>query len=339
MGPRANSFVVRPVLVGVSAAVIAIGIGCGIALHQPNASSPDGLLKRADDLAWKNQWIAAQPLYERARIGFLQQHQPAKALYAEVSKIPVDTEHSNVPTELALLTADLQRPEASDPRTKLRILEILGMLETNYDGAFALKTWTEVGRLATEQGRFLLATRATGEQGIAAYFLGDLATAKKKVGAAWKVAQYGGDSGAHIRYASMFGAGEVDQHHYKTALEPLNEAIDTARYSGAAYPTIAVFAKIEALANLGRFDEALQLTDEAETKVRQYDLKPHLVDLARLRGITYLLMNQTPKAMIQYDSAILLAEQIGYWRAVMQDGRNLQAYTNSRRRSTKRLRL
>ncbi len=323
MGPRAKSFSVRPVLVGVSAAVITIGVGCGIALHQPNASSPDGLLKRADELAWKNQWIAAKPLYERARIGFLKQHQPAKALYAEVSEIPVDVEHSNVPSELARLTADLQRPEASDPRTRLRILEVLGMLETNYDGAFALKTWTEVGRLATEQGRFWLATRATGEQGIAAYFLGDLATAKKKVGAAWKIAQYGGDPGAHIRYASMFGAGEVDQHHYKTALEPLNEAIDTAKHTGAAYPTIAVYAKIEALANLGRFDEALQLTDEAEAKVRQYDLKPHLVDVRRLRAITYLLMNQTPKAIVQYDSAIRLAEQIGYWRAVMQDGEEL----------------
>ena len=79
----------------------------------------------------------------------------SKALYAEVSEIPVGVEHGNVPHELARLTADLQRPEASDPRTKLRILEILGMLETNYDAAYALKTWTEVGRLATQQGRLL----------------------------------------------------------------------------------------------------------------------------------------------------------------------------------------
>ena len=323
MSPRAESSVVRSVLVSVSAAIIMFGVGSGIALHQFNALTPEGLLKRADDLAWKNDWVGARPLYERARIGFLQQHQPANALYAEVSEIPVDVEHSNLPSEVARLTADLQRPEASDPSTRLRVLEVLGMLEINYDGAFALKTWTEVGRLATERGRFWLAARATGEQGIAAYFLGDLATAKKKVGAAWKIAQYGGDPGAHIRYASMFGAGEVDQHHYKAALEPLNEAIDTAKQSGAAYPTIAVYAKIEALANLGRFDEALQLTDEAEAKVRQYDLKPHLVDLGRLRAITYMLMNQTPKAIAQYDSAIRMSEQIGYWRAVMQDGGEL----------------
>lgn len=322
MGPRAKQSV-RPFVVGVSALVLTLGVGCAIVLRQPDLSSPDGLLKRADDLAWKNQWIAAQPLYERARIGFVQQHQPAKALYAEVSEIPVDVEYGNVPMELARLTEDLQRPEASDPRTRLRVLEILGMLETNYDAAFALKTWTEVGRLATEQGHLWLATRATGEQGIAAYLLGDLATAKTKVGAAWKIAQYGGDPGAHIRYASMFGAGEVDQHQYTAALSALNEAIDTAKQTGSAYPTIAVYAKIEALEGLGKYKEAFQLTDEAEAKVRQYGLKPHLVDIGRLRANAYVLMNNPPQAILQYNSAIHLAEQIGYWRAVMQDGEEL----------------
>ena len=323
MGPQAKHPSFRPVLVGLSIAAISIGVGCGYALHQPNESSPEGLLKRADDLAWKNQWIAAEPLYERARTGFLHQNMRSKALYAEVSEIPVGVEHGNVPHELARLTADLQRPEASDPRTKLRILEILGMLETNYDAAYALKTWTEVGRLATQQGRLLLVTRATGEQGIAAYLLGDLSTAKTKVGAAWKIAQYGGDPGAHIRYASMFGAGEVDQHQYKAALSALDEAIDTASRTGSAYPTIAVYAKIEALAGLGQYQEALQLTDEAEKKVRQYDLKPHLVDIGRLRANTFVLMNNPAAAIVQYDSAIKLAKQIGYWRAVMQDGEEL----------------
>lgn len=323
MGPPSKRPSFRPVLVGLSVAAISIGVGCGYALHQPEASSPEALLKRADDLAWKNQWIAAKPLYERARTGFMQKNMQSKALYAEVSEIPVDVEHGNVPRELARLTDDLQRPEASDPRTKLRILEILGMLETNYDAAYALRTWTEVGHLATEQGRLLLVTRAMGEQGIAAYLLGDLATAKKKVGAAWKIAQYGGDPGAHIRYASMFGAGEVDQHQYKAALSVLDEAIDTASRTGSAYPTIAVYAKIEALTGLGQYKEALQLTDEAEKKVRQYDLKPHLVDIGRLRANTFVLMNNQAAAVAQYDSAIQLAEQIGYWRAVMQDGEEL----------------
>ncbi len=51
MDPRAKVFLFRLVVVGVTAVAISIGVGWGIALHQPNASSPDGLLKRVDDLA------------------------------------------------------------------------------------------------------------------------------------------------------------------------------------------------------------------------------------------------------------------------------------------------
>src|ERR1019366_8795638 len=72
-----------------------------------------------------------------------------------------------------------------------------------------------------------LASRAIGEQGIAAFLLGDIATAKKKVVKAWMVAK-AADPGARIRYASMYGAGLVELHKYNEALGPLNEAIKFA---------------------------------------------------------------------------------------------------------------
>ena len=136
---------------------------------------------------------------------------------------------------------------AHNPETRLRILTILGMLEVNYDSGMARQTWAEVEHLAIRQHHFLLASRAVGEQGIAAFLLGDITTAKKDVVRAWIVAKVA-DPGAHIRYASMYGAGLVELHKYKEALGPLNEAIKVARRThGAAYPTIAITAKIEAL--------------------------------------------------------------------------------------------
>lgn len=45
------------------------------------------------------------------------------------------------------------------------------MLEVNYDSGMAQKTWTEVETLALHQRHYLLASRAIGEQGIAAFFL------------------------------------------------------------------------------------------------------------------------------------------------------------------------
>jgi hypothetical protein len=54
----------------------------------------------------------------------------------------------------------------------------------------------------------LLASRAIGEQGIAAFLLGDISTAKKDVIEAWTVAKVA-DPAARVRYASVYGAGLV----------------------------------------------------------------------------------------------------------------------------------
>jgi len=106
------------------------------------SSAPEALLKQADDLSWLNSWIAAEPLYRRAELAFLQEHDLSKALYARVSQIPAQSESSTtVPDQLAKLWHDLELPEARDPETRLRILTILGMLETDYDAAMARQTW------------------------------------------------------------------------------------------------------------------------------------------------------------------------------------------------------
>ena len=107
--------------------------------------SSEALLEQADEKSWVNNWIAAEPLYRQAELGFIRKHEPSKALYAHVSEIPAQSESSiTVPAHLAELTADLSLPQAQDPETRLRILTILGMLEVNYDSAMARATWGEV---------------------------------------------------------------------------------------------------------------------------------------------------------------------------------------------------
>jgi hypothetical protein len=59
------------------------------------------------------------------------------------------------------------------------------MLENNYDAAQARSTWKEVKRLSLQRGHLERASRAEGEQGIAAFILGDTNTAKKQVVTAW----------------------------------------------------------------------------------------------------------------------------------------------------------
>jgi tetratricopeptide (TPR) repeat protein len=259
---------------------------------------PEALLERADDLSWLNSWIQAEPFYRQAEKEFVQRHQLSRALYARVSQMPAHSESSiSVPKQIAVLRADLDLPEAKDPETRLRILTILGMLEVNYDSGMARQTWSEVESLANRRHRYLLGVRAIGEQGIAAYLLGDITTAKKDVVKAWTVSK-ALDPGAHIRYASMYGVGLVEGHKYQEALGPLDEAIKVAtKTRGAAYPTIAITAKVEALSGLGRNDEALALAAEDLRRVSTYGLAGHLYELYQTRADVYERMGQWDRAI------------------------------------------
>ena len=292
------------------------------------SSAPEALLKQADDLSWLNSWIAAEPLYRRAELEFLRKHDLSKALYARVSQVPAQSESSTtVPNQIAILRADLDLPEARDPETRLRILTILGMLETNYDAAMARQTWGEVHDLALQRGHYLLVSRASGEQGVAAYLVGDIATAKKQVYAAWMIAK-AADPGAHVRYASLYGTGMVEQHRFREALGPLNEAIRVAaKTREMAHPTIAIYAKIEALSALGDNQQALSLVADEMHWASSYHLAGHLFELYHSRADVFERMGEWDKAIADLQESVRCAKQLSYWRGLVQvDGLLAEAY-------------
>jgi hypothetical protein len=168
-------------------------VGCHV-LRWRNPASPEALLKRADEMSWLD---SCRSPYRQAEIQFTQRRQFSKALYARVSEMPAHSESAtSVPVQIALLRSDLILPEAHNPETRLRVLTILGMLEVNYDSGMARETWTQVQNLSLRQHHYLLASKAIGEQVIAAFLLGDMTTAKNDVVKAWVVAKTI-DPGAH----------------------------------------------------------------------------------------------------------------------------------------------
>ena len=192
------------------------------------------------------------------------------------------------------------------------------MLEVNYDSGMARQTWSDVEALAIRQHHYLLATRAVGEQGIAAFLLGDIATAKKDVVKAWTVAK-ALDPGAHIRYASMYGVGLVEMHKYQEALGPLDEAIKVAsKTSGAAYPTIAITGKIEALSGLGRNMQALALAAEELKRVSSHDLAGHLYEIYQTGQASIERMGQEDLAIADLSKSAQYAATLYYWRGLTQ---------------------
>ena len=294
------------------------------------AESADGLLDSADTLAWGNRWADALPLYQKAQQLYTKQHQPSKALYAQVSQSPPN-ESVSIPATLWALTQDLSRPEAADPETKLRILTIRGMLETNYDASEARSTWQDVAALAVKLRHYEQATRATGEQGIAAFILGDTETAKRQVIRAWGLSKVEHDPAATVRYASVFGAGLVQIHRYKEALGPLNQAIKIAgRNPEIAYPSIAVDAKIDALTGLHQYDEAIALANALLARLQNTPYDGHKSQVYISRGTINKERGDWNAAIADYQQSVDFSSKISNYRGVTDAGGLLaQAYQHN----------
>jgi len=311
-------------------AVVGISVGClgaayfyAITPHHTTSETPEsaeGLLDRADALSWGNRWVEARPIFVRAAQLFAAKHNSSAELYARVSELPAD-ESVSAPVNLLLLDEDLNRPEAEEPATRLRILTIKGMIATNYDAALARNTWKAVQVLALKQGQYLLATRAGGEQGIAAFIMGDEATAKKEVIRAWLLAKAERDKAATVRYASLFGAGLVQMHRYKEALTPLNEAIQLAHLSpSVAFPTIAMNAKIDALAGLHQYSEALQLANESLRRLQGTPFDGSKSQVYISRGDIKREQGDLSAAAADFVHAISISKQIVNYRGIVDAG-------------------
>jgi len=296
--------------------------------HERSSNSPGAILARADDLSWKNDWMAAAPLYARAERLFTTEGRPSDALYARASQMIPRAESEPISSLLLELQRDLASPAAREPETRLRILTIEGMIETNYDAGMARQTWIEAEKLAARQGHYQLVMRAMGEQGIAAFLLGDFSAAKKLVLRAWIAAKYFHDPAAHVRYASVYGAGLVELQRYDEAIHVLDEAINTAAASpGVAYPSIAIDSKIDALRGLHRYDEALALADQATKRLPVPNMNAHLFQIVTSKGQVYGALGQWNKAAEDYALALDYARGLRSWRSITLTGGLLaQAY-------------
>src|SRR5260370_5950558 len=138
---------------------------------------------------------------------------------------------------------------------------------------------------------------------------------------AYLVAKYLGDPAARVRYASVYGAGLVALKKYDRALKPLDEAIRVANTTkGVVYPSIATASKIEALGGLGRYQEALTLTNDAMARVTARHLNMHISELLRSRARIYERTGQAKLSTDDYQSAIHILNQFSASRGLLPTG-------------------
>ncbi|HTF71139.1 MAG TPA: CHAT domain-containing tetratricopeptide repeat protein [Edaphobacter sp.] len=170
-----------------------------------------------------------------------------------------------------------------------------------------------------------------GEQGIAAFILGDTETAKKQVVRAWGLSKVERDPAATVRYASVFGAGLVQLHRYKEALTPLDQAIKIATSNPTlAYPTIAVYAKIDALAGLKQYDSASALANSSLARLQGTLYEQHKSQVYISRGSINRERGNWNAAISDYKEAISISQTTESYRGITDAGGLLaQAYEHT----------
>ena len=254
---------------------------------------------------------------------FRQEGNPAMELYANASQIPAKTEASTQPLEfwLSEINRDLTLPQAQGPQTRLRLLEVKGQIENNYDATLAYGTWRTVEQLAGEQHQWTVENRAYGEEAIGLFLLGQTTEARKHAFASYGRALVLRDREGRMRLASLIGAGMVQFQVYDDALPFLDSVISTVKATpDAAYPNIAVTAKVDALRGLKRYSEALALCAEAMRVPERDHLKGHLYQILTTRAGIWEDTGDMAKAARDYAQAFEYARQLGYWRGLTETG-------------------
>ncbi len=215
------------------------------------------------------------------------------------------------------LTADFKLPEASRSYVRLRILEMKAKCEEEYDAGVSRRTFAEVEQLAIRQGKPLLASRASGEQGILAFTLGDIAEASSRVKRAYAVAKYLGDPAAHVRYAEMIGIGMGHLGRPKQALKFLDEAINTQKeHPEVAKPIVAYVGEIDALSQLGQDKDALAMAERVIAIPRKNKLYGELQSLLTSRSEVLSKVGKPNEAIAGYEEALGYARMLKAWRAI-----------------------
>jgi len=320
--------------------VLVTAVQLGNKVHRYILSPAERLLADADDLADISNWRTAEPLYKRAEAAFHQQGKASLELYAKVSQIPAHTESATTPMSdwLAEVQQASNQPAAHNPRTRLRILEIEGQIENNYDATLAYKTWSVVEQLAAEQHNWTIENRAYGEEAIGLFLLGDIGAARKHAFLGHKKTYLLGDRYGRMRLAALIGTGMVQFNAYDGALTYLDQAISIATSTpNAAYPSVAVTAKIDALRGLKRYHEALALAAEAMRVPERDYLRGHLYQILETRAPIWKDMGNLPQATRDYAQAFQYAKELGYWRGVTESGGPLAQEYEEQNQLTKAL--
>ena len=210
------------------------------------------------------------------------------ALYARLGVIRSDSEQHPLPETSAQLGKNLESNPIlhSDKELRMFCLMVKGDIDGELDARAMREDWQQVAALARDLRDVKWQYRALAQLEIAAFYDGDLETARKNVGGALAEATKNGDTGAQIRYLTALGNGLVQSRIYDHALPYFDSASKIAAASpDAGFQFNMNERRVMALTGLRQLDAAQRLVDEIMARAQQEGKFLHQAEALNLAGV------------------------------------------------------
>src|SRR5436309_1714062 len=182
-------------------------------------SAPEGL-QRALHFADLYNWTDAAPEFSEAETLFLAAGDQRNALFARLGRIRATSEQRNLAATSAQLATELETNSIlrTDKQVRMFCLIVKGDIDEEFDPRAMRQDWGQVQALAHDWGDTKWQYRSLAELGMAAFYEGDLTTARQNVASALQAAETNGDAGAQIRYWTVLGGALLRSNMYEQAL-------------------------------------------------------------------------------------------------------------------------
>jgi CHAT domain-containing protein len=289
----------------------------GALLAQNEHSSASDHLQRALRFADLNNWSGAAADFKTAEEMFDAVGDHRNAFYAQLGKIRATATQRQLPTTSAELAANLEQNQLLQTDKDLRMfcLIVKGDVDGEIDSGAMRRDWEEVQRLARELGNEKWQNRSLGQLGLAAFYEGDLETARKNVAAALITASKTKDAGAQIRFLTAAGIGLRQAHMAGMSLQYFDGALKIAVANpDAGYPFLTNEARLETLTDMGQTDAAQRLADEIMAKAEEQSLPQHQVTVLALQAHVASARKDTDRALLLFNEVLEVAKSRGLVR-------------------------
>jgi CHAT domain-containing protein len=274
------------------------------------------LLSEADHFYWLNNGPAAAPLYARAEKLFSQQGDARNEIHAKVGRLRSEAETMSFVDLSHFLEQQLQNPIVKgDKRLQMWCLIAKGYTDIEIDYRAAKRDWLEVQDIARTLDENQWVTRASGELGVIAFLEGNPGRAARLLGGALISTMSSGDTGGQVRFLEMIGNGFEEVNRHSEGLRFFERAIKLADAEpDSGLPFMAYEGKAQALAALGKPDDAKRVLVDALGKARSEQKRGHEAQLLILLGRLAAQTGNRKQAIAYLEDAGQFATRVQFYR-------------------------